>query len=44
MAAVMDRLIREGEGTTEDEWLGWSGLDRLPAVVADPTQGALLPV
>jgi LmbE family N-acetylglucosaminyl deacetylase len=32
MAAVMDRVIRDGEGTSEDEWLAWPGLARLSAV------------
>lgn len=32
MAAVMDRVIEEGEGTTEAQWATWPGIDRLPAV------------
>lgn len=32
MARADDRLIRDGEGTPEAEWLAWPGLARLPAV------------
>jgi len=35
MAAVMDRVIRDGEGTTETQWLAWPGLARLPAISLD---------
>lgn len=40
MAAVNDRLIRDGAGTTEAQWGEWSGLARLPPVTPD----ALVPV
>lgn len=32
MAAVMDRVIDDGEGTTEARWFAWPGLERLPIV------------
>jgi len=35
MAAVMDRVIRDGEGTCERDWLTWPGLARLPAITLE---------